>query len=83
MKVGISLTTNTNPSDESKISRNRQFSGLSDTNMACPDGQILPIPNLRIYSFSELQNATRNFNCDALLGKGRFGQVYKGRLDAR
>ncbi|KAE9445431.1 hypothetical protein C3L33_22671, partial [Rhododendron williamsianum] len=47
------------------------------------DGRILPTPNLRIFSFSELRNATRNFRIGNLLGEGRFGTVYKGWLDAK
>ncbi|KAF9676397.1 hypothetical protein SADUNF_Sadunf09G0134300 [Salix dunnii] len=48
-----------------------------------PDGQILPTPNLRIFSFAELKIATRNFKSDTLLGEGGFGQVYKGWLDEK
>ncbi|KAL0334494.1 UNVERIFIED_CONTAM: putative serine/threonine-protein kinase PIX13 [Sesamum radiatum] len=38
-------------------------------------------PNLRIFSFSELKAATRNFRSDTVLGEGGFGKVYKGWLD--
>ncbi|KAH7866509.1 hypothetical protein Vadar_021297 [Vaccinium darrowii] len=40
-------------------------------------------PTLRIFSFSELRYATRNFSPDRLLGEGRFGQAYRGRLDEK
>ncbi|KAG5527687.1 hypothetical protein RHGRI_028578 [Rhododendron griersonianum] len=48
---------------------------------ACLNWQlILPTPNLRIFSLLELKNATKNFSQDILLGKGGFGNVYKGWL---
>lgn len=77
------LITDTTPSDESKISGNWRSSLLSYSDMAYPDGQILSTPTLRIFSFSELQNATRNFGVHSLLGEGRFGQIYRGRLDEK
>lgn len=40
----------------------------------------MPLPKLRIFSFSELKAATRNFRSDTLLGEGGFGKVYKGWL---
>ncbi|KAF3957845.1 hypothetical protein CMV_017183 [Castanea mollissima] len=43
-------------------------------------GQILPTPNLRIFSFTELKVATKNFRPDTVLGEGEFGQVFKGWL---
>ena len=43
-------------------------------------GQILPTPNLKIFSFTELKVATKNFSPDTVLGEGGFGQVFKGRL---
>ncbi|CAH9119639.1 unnamed protein product [Cuscuta europaea] len=36
--------------------------------------------NLRMFQFRELQVATNNFNSKNILGKGGFGNVYKGRL---
>ncbi|KAF9601945.1 hypothetical protein IFM89_024279 [Coptis chinensis] len=46
-----------------------------------PNGQILPTPNLRIFSFAELKNATKNFKSDTVLGEGGFGKVFKGWID--
>lgn len=48
-----------------------------------PDGRILDAPNLRVFSFTELRNATRNFSPDTILGEGGFGRVYKGWVDER
>ena len=36
--------------------------------------------NLRIFQFRELQAATNNFSSKNLVGKGGFGNVYKGYL---
>ncbi|KAK8711126.1 hypothetical protein V6N13_146422 [Hibiscus sabdariffa] len=36
--------------------------------------------NLRIFSFSELRKATRNFNPELRIGEGGFGSVYKGKI---
>ncbi|KAL5725606.1 histidine kinase osmosensor [Ranunculus cassubicifolius] len=36
--------------------------------------------NLKRFPFKELQNATHNFNSKNLVGKGGFGNVYKGYL---
>ncbi|KAH7866407.1 hypothetical protein Vadar_020008 [Vaccinium darrowii] len=63
---GMSQTTNTTASNESNISGN---------------WRILPTPTLRIFSLWELRHATRFFSRDRLLGRGRFGKVYRGRLD--
>nr|POE66416.1 isoform 2 of probable serine/threonine-protein kinase pix13 [Quercus suber] len=43
-------------------------------------GQILPTPNLRIFNFTELKVATKNFRPDRVIGEGGFGQVFKGWL---
>ncbi|GAB2223952.1 hypothetical protein Droror1_Dr00004697 [Drosera rotundifolia] len=45
------------------------------------NGEILETPSLRIFSFSELKSATRNFRLENLLGEGGFGRVYKGSVD--
>ncbi|KAG6763249.1 hypothetical protein POTOM_033789 [Populus tomentosa] len=89
--AGISQTTsdtassgvsNATSSRGSNISAHSRFSaGSGDEKF--PNGQILPAPNLRIFSFAELKVATRNFKPDTLLGEGGFGQVYKGWLDEK
>ncbi|XP_059314499.1 probable serine/threonine-protein kinase PIX13 isoform X2 [Lycium ferocissimum] len=81
---GISQTTsNTTSSTVSNVSGNSQFSAASGVAEVYPTGQILPHPNLRIFSFTELKAATRNFRSDTVLGEGGFGKVYKGWLDER
>ncbi|KAF7129111.1 hypothetical protein RHSIM_Rhsim10G0121600 [Rhododendron simsii] len=64
----------------SNIPRNFTSLAASGGNKAYMKGQILPTPNLRIFSFLELKNATKNFRKDRLVGEGGFGKVYKGWL---
>lgn len=46
-------------------------------------GQILSSPNLKVYSFSDLRSATKNFKSDSVLGVGGFGTVFKGWVDEK
>ncbi|XP_017245203.1 probable serine/threonine-protein kinase PIX13 [Daucus carota subsp. sativus] len=46
------------------------------------EGRIVT-PNLKIYTFSELKNATKNFKAATMLGEGGFGSVYKGWVDEK
>ncbi|CAN1289460.1 Probable serine/threonine-protein kinase PIX13 [Linum perenne] len=71
---------NTNSSKGSNVSGNSHFSGVSGDD-SFPNGQLLPTPNLRVFSFAELKFATKNFRSDTVLGEGGFGKVYKGWLD--
>ncbi|XP_019170853.1 PREDICTED: protein kinase 2B, chloroplastic-like isoform X1 [Ipomoea nil] len=45
------------------------------------EGEILPSPNVKPFTFHELKSATRNFRPDSLLGEGGFGYVFKGWID--
>ncbi|MBA0782750.1 hypothetical protein Gotri_000579 [Gossypium trilobum] len=72
-----SNTASYSTSRGSNISRGSGFSASSGDE-AFPNGQILPAPNLRIFSFAELKTATKNFRPDMVLGEGGFGQVFKG-----
>ena len=47
------------------------------------EGQILETPNLRKFTFLEIQTATRNFRPDGLIGFGGFGWVYKAWVDEK
>ncbi|KAL4616494.1 hypothetical protein ACB092_07G203000, partial [Castanea dentata] len=79
--AGTSQTiSNITSSKGSTISAKSQFSAASGDE-AYPEGQILPTPNLRIFSFTELKVATKNFRPDTVLGEGGFGQVFKGWLE--
>ncbi|CAK9164949.1 unnamed protein product [Ilex paraguariensis] len=49
----------------------------------CCDGEILPTPNLKIYSFADLKSSTKNFKSDSVLGVGGFGTVFKGWVDEK
>ncbi|KAL7174970.1 hypothetical protein ACSBR2_028719 [Camellia fascicularis] len=40
-------------------------------------------PNLKVFTYSELKRATRNFRPDTVLGEGGFGRVFKGWVDAK
>lgn len=48
-----------------------------------PNGQFLDTPNLRVFTFSELKAATKNFKSDSVLGEGGFGKVFKGWVDEK
>uniref|UniRef100_A0A1J3D619 non-specific serine/threonine protein kinase n=1 Tax=Noccaea caerulescens TaxID=107243 RepID=A0A1J3D619_NOCCA len=72
-----STTTGTS---RSNISSNSGFSAGSGED-AYPEGQILPTPNLRIFSVAELRASTRNFKSENVLGEGGFGKVFKGWLE--
>lgn len=43
----------------------------------------MPTPNLKIFNFSDLKLATKNFKSDSVLGVGGFGTVYKGWVDEK
>ncbi|XVF44705.1 hypothetical protein PTKIN_Ptkin02bG0145500 [Pterospermum kingtungense] len=77
-----SHTASSATSRGSNISRDSGFSASSGDE-AFPNGQILPTPNLRIFTFAELKSATKNFRPDMVLGEGGFGKVFKGWLDEK
>lgn len=82
--AGISqITTNTSNSDSSNISGNSQFSASSGGEESYRQNQIIPSSSLRVFTFSELKVATRNFKADTILGEGGFGSVYKGWLEEK
>ncbi|KAH7847537.1 hypothetical protein Vadar_027307 [Vaccinium darrowii] len=65
------------------VTLNFLSSAASGGNEAYLKGQIFPTPNLRIFSFSELKCATKNFRMDRVVGEGGFGRVYKGWLEEK
>ncbi|KAJ9554630.1 hypothetical protein OSB04_018675 [Centaurea solstitialis] len=54
--------------------------GGGTANSMMSKGQIVT-PNLKMYTYAELQTATKNFRPATILGEGGFGQVYKGWVD--
>ncbi|KAL2551205.1 Uncharacterized protein Fot_04824 [Forsythia ovata] len=46
-------------------------------------GKILLTSNLKIYTFADLKNVTKNFKPDMVLGVGGFGTVFKGWVDSK
>ncbi|KAI3462333.1 hypothetical protein Pfo_018996 [Paulownia fortunei] len=80
--------TSRNYSNGGGLSATSSSAGLSRFSAAlsddtCLTGDILPTPNLKIYNYSDLKNATRNFKSDMVLGEGGFGTVYKGWVDEK
>lgn len=55
-------------------------SGETETSLF---GGLLPTPSLKVYSFSDMKNATKSFKSDTVLGVGGFGTVYKGWVDEK
>ncbi|KAL2551178.1 Protein kinase superfamily protein [Forsythia ovata] len=50
---------------------------------AAVSGEILLTSNLKIYTFADLKNVTKNLKPDMVLGVGGFGAVFKGRVDSK
>ncbi|KAL5713813.1 non-specific serine/threonine protein kinase [Ranunculus cassubicifolius] len=68
-------------SKDTVISGGSSGFSLSESIIENPNGQILPQPDLRVFTFAELKNATKNFKSDSVLGEGGFGTVFKGWID--
>jgi hypothetical protein len=68
---GSDLTGSINVSDMSdeSMQRSQQYPSFSDRPA-----------NLRVFTFSELKNATRNLSRSLLVGEGGFGCVYRGTI---
>ncbi|GKB74644.1 probable serine/threonine-protein kinase PIX13 [Tanacetum coccineum] len=84
--TGTSISTSSSLSTSgisSNVSGNSHFSSVGSGCDRGPGGQILPHPNLKIYSFAELKSATKNFRNDTILGEGGFGKVYKGWIEEK
>lgn len=64
-------------------STGRSHFSVAASEDSCLDGEIVPTPNLKTYSFSDLKAATRNFKSDTVLGVGGFGTVFKGWVDEK
>ncbi|KAF2563817.1 hypothetical protein F2Q70_00015786 [Brassica cretica] len=57
---------------------NRSFTSSLSTHTPRSEGELLPSPALKAFTFNELKTATRNFKDNNLIGEGGFGYVYKG-----
>ncbi|KAL2554361.1 Protein kinase superfamily protein [Forsythia ovata] len=85
-------TTKSNSAQSSFTDREMRQSGsdfnsqdASDTSTESRGRNQFPIlsdrpSNLRAFSFSEMKQATKNFNRSAKLGEGGFGCVFKGAI---
>ncbi|CAM8885748.1 unnamed protein product [Rhodiola kirilowii] len=80
--VSTKPTSNSQSTFPSSLAGTSLFSDKSyETNNPAlrSEWEILACPNLKPFTFTDLKNATRNFQ--TLLGEGGFGYVYKGWLD--
>lgn len=65
---------------QSKMERNKNFMGRSDTGLGSALESIGGGSSLVTFSFDEIKKATRNFSRDYIIGRGGYGNVYKGVL---
>ncbi|TQE06164.1 hypothetical protein C1H46_008229 [Malus baccata] len=78
------ISSNTSSSGgRSQFSEASSSPRIKELHSQQPNGQILESPNLRVFTFSELKAATRNFKSDQVLGEGGFGRVFKGWVDEK
>ncbi|KAL7120134.1 hypothetical protein ACP275_02G104900 [Erythranthe tilingii] len=77
-KDPASLSISAPISRRSRFMKLRQDNAVPDKAIIGGSNELIVTPNLRIFSFSELKAATRNFTSDSFLGEGGFGSVYKG-----
>lgn len=57
--------------------------GKSREGVDLPASGRIVTPNLKMFTFSELERATRNFKPATVLGEGGFGRVFKGWIDPK
>lgn len=86
----VSICADTSKSYNNGLGYSATSSSIGHSNFStaasddtCLNGEILLIPNLKIYSFSDLKLSTKNFKSDSVLGIGGFGTVYKGWVDEK
>ncbi|KAM7477461.1 hypothetical protein LguiA_025674 [Lonicera macranthoides] len=58
----------------------------TEANPKSPNNENIDLANnnlLRIFTYEELRRATRQFQARQVLGRGRFGMVYKGKMEMK
>jgi len=85
---GVIVNTEDNSIPCCKVSHDiiKSSSEVSAASVSVPQtlprvGEILQSSNLKSFTLTELQVATRNFRVDSVLGDGDFGSVFKGWID--
>lgn len=63
-----------------KLLKRRWSSMRTDTNMSSGLDSISASTNLTRFTFDEIKAATKNFSRDYIIGRGGYGNVYKGVL---
>ncbi|KAK2999018.1 hypothetical protein RJ639_022620, partial [Escallonia herrerae] len=71
---------NSSKSDNTVPNRATKSTGSIASPRSIPEMYKEKEHNLRVFSFSELRNATNNFNRLLKIGEGGFGSVYKGTI---
>ncbi|KAL6985859.1 hypothetical protein U1Q18_019232 [Sarracenia purpurea var. burkii] len=79
-KYSPELKTQSSKSDNSAANRAAESPGLASSPRSIPEMCKEKEHNLRVFSFSELRTATRDFNKLLKIGEGGFGSVYKGTI---
>ncbi|XP_039011630.1 probable serine/threonine-protein kinase PBL19 isoform X4 [Hibiscus syriacus] len=69
-------------SDSKERKSDGYSSFLATPPLSIPELTAAKARSLRVFSFSELREATRNFNRRIMIGEGGFGKVYKGKIKA-
>ncbi|XP_043698479.1 probable serine/threonine-protein kinase PBL19 [Telopea speciosissima] len=77
-KSGPELKTTTSPPYSSPSSKGSKSYGSSTLQRSIPELYEEKAHNLRVFTFSELRNATNDFSRLQKIGEGGFGCVYKG-----
>ena len=71
---------NQNKSDASTVSRTTKSAGSMSSPRSIPELYREKGQDLRVFSLSELRDATNGFNRLLKIGEGGFGNVYKGTI---
>ncbi|CAI9762018.1 unnamed protein product [Fraxinus pennsylvanica] len=82
LHTGTGMTSSRNVSgDGIELSNSSSVGSSASIPQTRTEGEILQSSNLKIFSFSDLKAASRNFRPDSILGEGGFGSVFKGWID--